>query len=108
LESGWTDLSFGEDVKQGRRSIKPIFWMGFFEHESYPGVDASGYSAIRFWANGFSSNEYDPIIRLTTNEVYEEFKISTNGWQIFQMNLSEFGTPSVVENVVFQSRSADP
>ena len=42
------------------------------------------------------------------NSAEHEVKVGSSSWQIFQIPLSDFGNPNVIDSVVFQSRSSDP
>ena len=70
------------------------------------GVDASNLVAIRFWVKGdaTANGPGDPTLQLRVNSAKYEFEITNGVWNIYQMPLSLFGSPSTIEVLVIQNR----
>ena len=100
--SGNYDLAYTTDVQVGTHAIQANYeaWGGL-NLKKGTDLDATGLTAIRFWVKGEGSY----LIRLKVNGSQYEFITSTS-WQQITVDLSEFGSPALLESVTFQNRSS--
>lgn len=112
----WSDYSWGgiydfdstEDSKVGAKSIKAAFggYGGVNLKHSRGGVDSSNITDVRFWVKGdaVANGPGDPTLQLRVNAQEYDFEISNGVWNIYNIPLSEFGSPSTIEALVLQNR----
>eukprot|EP00581_Thalassiosira_minuscula_P018057 CAMPEP_0183733468 /NCGR_PEP_ID=MMETSP0737-20130205/41292_1 /TAXON_ID=385413 /ORGANISM="Thalassiosira miniscula, Strain CCMP1093" /LENGTH=838 /DNA_ID=CAMNT_0025966733 /DNA_START=158 /DNA_END=2674 /DNA_ORIENTATION=- len=112
----WNDYSWGgtydfdsiEEIKVGGKSIKAdyIDYGGLNLKHSRGGIDSSNLGAIRFWVKGDSivNGPGNPTLQLRVNAQEYDFEIINDQWEIHQVLLEEFGSPSTIEAVVIQNR----
>ncbi len=100
--TGTYDFNNTTNVQVGSKSIKATYgsWGGVLVKKGTV-LNTSGMTSIRFWVKG----EGNYLIRLKLDNKQYEFTTSTS-WQQITVPLSTFGSPSSVEGITFQNRSA--
>jgi len=112
----WNDYSWGgvydfdsaEDSKVGAKSIRAFYgaYGGINLKHNRGGIDSSNIVAVRFWVKGDAivNGPGDPTLQLRVNSQEYDFEISNSAWNIFNVPLSEFGSPSTIDALVVQNR----
>jgi hypothetical protein len=114
LATDWNDYSYTgtynfantTPVQVGSNSIKATYggWGGV-NIKKGTDLNVSGFTSIRFWVQGEGS--YLIRLRLSTNLGNKDYEFTTTtSWQQITVTLSSLGSPSTVESITLQSRSA--
>jgi len=106
--AGLYDFDSSEDSKVGAKSIRAAYgpYGGINLKHSRGGVDSSNIVAVRFWVKGDATvnGPGDPTLQLRVNSKEYDFEIGNGVWNIYNVPLAAFGSPSTVEAIVLQNR----
>ena len=111
LASGWqnwswdttVNLSNAAPVYSGTASIAATYtsaWGGLYLHAN--SADISTYDTLQFWLHGGSAGGQRISVSLNYNGSTREVAATAGTWQKISIPLSELGSPTVVDDLVWQ------
>jgi hypothetical protein len=118
LDSRWSNWSWGSTIDEaaktahtGSAAIGVTYtdgWSGLYLHTSQP-LDSSGYSVLRFWANGGSAGGQQIRVCFVSScdKVSAIFTLEANTWKPYDIPLSDVGAASAVNDLIWQNATAD-
>lgn len=118
LATGWENWSWDtlvqfnnpNPVHNGNSSISVSYqqgWGGLYL--AYPQtLSGSDYLSIRFWVHGGTQAGQSILIGLNDGGPTYSLTIQNTGWQQITIPLSDLGSPSQIDSIVWQNNTATP
>ncbi len=117
LDASWSNWSWGSTIDlaaktahAGSAAIGVTYtdgWAGLYLHANQP-IDSSGYTTLRFWANGGSAGGQQ--IRLcfvsSCDRASAAYTLEVNTWKSYDVPLADVGAASTLNDLVWQNMTA--
>jgi hypothetical protein len=118
LDGSWSNWSWGSTIDvaaktahAGSAAIGVAYtdgWSGLYLHANQP-IDSSGFSALRFWANGGSAGGQQIRVCFVSScdKVSPVYTLEPNTWKSYDVPLGDVGASSAVSDLIWQNATAD-